>query len=189
MSFGVRVFDTVLDNKKIKDTVSRNSANFWGAFTKSAGWGFSYERVHSLHDMEHFLGRVIKEDVIIFSGHGSNSGWHLTNGDVFHPGSLPATCVSPKNHGKIVIFSSCLIGRSLQLCSQYKTFFSAKALFSYRHLMCDSYCFLNESILLSVIDDARGRIVSAEFDEFQKNTLFMKNMNQKRVKLHPMVMV
>jgi hypothetical protein len=189
MSFGVRVFDTVLDNKRIKDTVSRNSANFWGAFTKAAGWDFSYERVHSLGDLEHFLGRVIKEDVIIFSGHGSDSGWHLTNGECFVPGAIPATCVHSKNQGKIIIFSSCLIGKSLDRCSQYKTFFSAESVFAYRHIMCDSYCFLNESILLSVLADTKGKIDFAGFDEFKRNTLFMKNMNQKRVKLHPMVMV
>ena len=54
---GIRVFDTVLDGKHLKDTVSRNSADFWKPFCKSAGWEFSHERVNSLNDLEYFFSK------------------------------------------------------------------------------------------------------------------------------------
>ncbi len=44
---GIRVFDTVLDDKNIKDTVSRNSADFWKPFCKSeAGSSVMNEYIH-----------------------------------------------------------------------------------------------------------------------------------------------
>ncbi|MNE69827.1 hypothetical protein D3C80_1655780 [compost metagenome] len=72
---GIRVFDTVLDGKNTRDMVSRNSADFWRPFCKSAGWSFNYERIHSLDDLKYFFSKKIKEDIIIFSGHGNENGF------------------------------------------------------------------------------------------------------------------
>lgn len=188
MSFGVRVFDTVLNGKNIKDTVTRNSSDFWKVFCGAAGWDFSYERVHSISDLEFFLARVIKEDFIIFSGHGSGRGWHLTNGDVFLPDSIDQRNIHKKNLGKSIIFSSCLIGKFGHLCVDYKNLFMAKNVFAYRHAMFDRYCFLNESILLTMMEQT-NRFSEGDFQSFKEKTLFMKNLNHKHVKLHPMVMV
>ncbi|WED22819.1 hypothetical protein L3Q72_05350 [Vibrio sp. JC009] len=191
MVSGVRVFDTVLDGRNRRDTVTRNSADFWKPFCKSANWDFSYERVHSLKDLEFFLSRKIKEDVIIFSGHGNEEGFELSNGEVFDGSNLKA--LSKKNHDKVIIFSSCLIGKNEQLCEDFKSYFSAQAVFAYRHLMLDRYCFLNESILLTSMEHQfnRGKksFTYNDFINFQLQTDFMKNMNEKHVKLHPMVMV
>jgi hypothetical protein len=91
MSLSIRVFDAVLDNAKRRDTVSRNSADFWRSFCFSAGWGFSYERVHSLTDLKYFFGKKIHEEVIIFGGHGTDKsdnenekGWCLSNDERFN---------------------------------------------------------------------------------------------------------
>lgn len=78
---GIRVFDTVLDGKNTRDMVSRNSADFWRPFCKSAGWNFNYERIHSLDDLKYFFSKKIKEDIIIFSGHGNENGFYFSNGD------------------------------------------------------------------------------------------------------------
>jgi hypothetical protein len=187
---GVRIFDTVLDNKKVKDTVSRNSADFWKPFCKSAGWDFSHERVHSLGDLDYFFSKKIKENVLIFSGHGNENGFHLSNGDCFNGNNL--NNLHPKNHEKIIIFSSCLIGKNETLTQNFKDYFSAQALFSYRHVMYDRFCFLNESILLTFIEHkfmkGKQSFTANDFVEFQAETSFLKNMNGKHVKLHPMIM-
>lgn len=193
---GVRVFDTILDSRNLKDTVGRNSADFWKPFCKSAGWKFSYERVHSLNDLEFFFNRKIKEDVIIFSGHGNEDGFHLSNGEVLDPdffGRCKENAFTKKNHGKIIIFSTCLIGRNRALAADFKECFGAEMLFSYRHLMSDRFCFLNESVLLTMIEhcfDKKDRFTrDGDFKRFQDNTAFMKNMNEAYVKHHPMIMV
>lgn len=195
MITGVRVFDTILDGRNLKDTVGRNSSDFWRPFCKSAGWDFSAERVHSLADLEYFFSRKIKENVIIFSGHGNADGFHLSNGDVFDGGfssQYENIKFSAKNHGKIVIFSSCYIGKNLDLSYHLKNYFSAEMLFSYRHLMHDRFCFLNESILLTMIEHAHSKksrfTQDVDFRKFLEKTEFMKNMNEANVKTHPLVM-
>lgn len=65
---GVRVFDTVLDGKNTRDMVSRNSADFWRPFCKSAGWSFNYERIHSLDDLKYFFQRKSKKTSLYFQG-------------------------------------------------------------------------------------------------------------------------
>jgi len=187
MSLSIRVFDTVLDGKNINDTVTRNSSDFWKVFCNASGWSFNYERVHSLADLEFFMSRVIKQDIIIFSGHGNEDGWHMTNREVFIPSTFNHKKIHEKNFGKIVIFSSCLIGKSEQLCKEYKSLFGARKLFAYRHVMHDRYCFLNESILLSMLEQV-GSFSESDFIDFKEKTLFMKNLNKKHVRLHPMVM-
>lgn len=190
MSFGVRVFDTVLNSRNIKDTVTRNSSSFWKEFCTVSGWSFSYERIHSLTDLKYFLSRTIKEDFIIFSGHGDESGWHMTNGDVLSAESSAEIKLHKNNIDKNLIFSSCLIANNDELCRELKRNLQAKRLFAYRHNMLDAFCFLNESILLNQIEQietSRG-FTTKDFIEFQENTRFMKNLNQKHVKSHPMKM-
>ncbi|MGL6507973.1 hypothetical protein ACSZOC_19625 [Aeromonas hydrophila] len=65
---GVRVFDTVLDGKNTRDMVSRNSADFWKPFCKSAGWNFNYERIHSLNDLKYFFSKKSKRILLYFQG-------------------------------------------------------------------------------------------------------------------------
>lgn len=187
---GIRVFDTVLDGRNLKDTVSRNSADFWKPFCKSAGLNFSHERVHSLSDLEYFFSRKIKEDVIVFSGHGNEYGFYLSNGECFTGNELKK--FPQKNHGKVIIFSSCLIGKNKELAQNLKSYFNSQALFSYRNVMSDRFCFLYESILITLIDhlfqNGKNSFTENDFLNFQIKTDFMKNMNEKNVKIHPMVM-
>jgi len=187
---GIKVFDTVLDGPNTQDTVSRNSADFWKPFCKSAGWKFSYERIHSLRDLEYFFTKKIKEDIIIFSGHGNENGFYLSNGESFSGEELSK--FPNKNHGKIIIFSSCLIGKNERLLEKLKLYFNSKILISYRHLMYDRFCFLNESILFTYMEHSfekgKSSFTHNDFINFQCDTDFMKNMNEKHVKLHPMVM-
>lgn len=190
MSFGVRVFDTVLNSRNIKDTVTRNSSSFWKEFCAASRWSFSYERVHSLTDLKYFLSRTIKEDFIIFSGHGDNSGWHMTNGDILSAESSEEIKLHKNNTDKNIIFSSCLIANNEDLCQILKDNLHAKRLFAYKHEMLDAFCFLNESILLNQIEQVEKNkgFTTKDFAEFQQNTNFMKNLNQKHVRSHPMKM-
>jgi hypothetical protein len=192
MSFGIRVFDTVLNTRNRKDTVSRNSSSFWREFCLASGWSFGYERVHSLSDLNHFMARKIEEDVVIFSGHGNEDGWHMTNGDALTRESAQEIQISNKNHGKTIIFSACNMANNEELCSDLAKSFQAKRLFAYHHLMHDKYCFLCESILLTLIDEKEnvkmGTFGDTDFRLFLGNTDFIKNLNQKYVKTHPMAM-
>ncbi|MCC5453153.1 hypothetical protein LMJ53_15640 [Rheinheimera sp. UJ51] len=193
MTISVRVFDTILDERKLKDTVSRNSADFWKPFCKSAGWTFSHERIHSFADLKYLMSRKIKEDVIIFSGHGMEDGFYLSNGDMLNQEAIESILgeIPSKNHGKIIIFSSCYMGKSAGLCQSLKDYFGARTLFAYQHLMADRFCFLFESILLSSIEQAWSKKEAfslKDFEDFKTNTSFMKNMNEEKVKKHPMLM-
>lgn len=198
MSLSIKVFDTILSTEKSGDSTSRNSADFWKVYCFASGWGFNYERIHSLKDVEHFFCNTkIKEEVIIFSGHGYHKndetldeGFHLSNDDLID-GNHDFE-VSKKNYNKIVIFSSCLIGKNKKLSEQLKQFFNAQSLFAYRHEIQDRFCFLNESILLTLIDhvnEEKGKTFTENnFEKFQEQTSFMKTINKKHAKTHPMVM-
>lgn len=65
-------------------------------------------------------------------------------------------------------------------------------MFAYKHEVLDKYCFLYESILLSSIDylwnEKNKSFNQSQFENFKKNTAFMKNMNMKGVKSHPLEM-
>jgi len=187
MSFGVRVFDTVLNKRNLRDTVSRNASSYWKEFCLASCWSFSYERIHSISDLQFFLSKAIKEDVLIFSGHGNVDGWHMTNGEVFTPSAIEQCKINKLNFGKTLIFSSCLLGNSEEICNSYKELFGARNIFAYRHEMEDRFCFLNESILLTLMQDKK-RFSKKSFESFQKKTGFMKNLNQAYVRMHPMVM-
>lgn len=191
MITGIRVFDTILSKKRNGDSVTRNSADFWRPFCAASGWKFNFERIHSLADIEYFFSEEIPENIIIFSGHGHDEdGFYLSNNEKID--GTQNFFIHPKNHGKIIIFSSCLIGKSENLSNSIKTQFKAKALFAYQHIMHDRFCFLNESILLTMIDHKfeKGQLkfTKNNFGDFVEQTHFMKNMNQKGVKKHPLLM-
>ena len=185
--FGVRVFDTVLSSKNIVDSVSRNSSAFWREFCYASAWDFSYERVHSIADLKHLLGRVIKENIMIFSGHGSPDAWHLTNGEELTPKTAKEIRVHPKNFGKTIIFSSCYMAKNTKQCQEFRDVFRARELLTYYELMYDQYCFLNESILLTLMHKNKNRAISQfDFVKFKSLTDFMKTLNKKGAKRHPM---
>ncbi|MCX7112179.1 MAG: hypothetical protein NTX45_19040 [Proteobacteria bacterium] len=191
MISGIRVLDTILSSDKNGDSVTRNSADFWRPFCSASGWKFNFERLHSLADVKYFFSIPIKENVIIFSGHGDETdGFYLSNGDKIDGNNNFK--INQKNHGKIIIFSSCLIGKREELANGIKRFFGAKHLFAYQHIMEDRFCFLNESILLTMIDrkfeNGQQKFTDNNFIDFTLETDFMKNMNKKGVKNHPLVM-
>ena len=104
----IRVFDTVL-NGRHRSSTDRNYAEVWKAFAQMSGWKCYHERMHSLSDAEFFLGRAIREEVIVFSGHGcSTDGFLLSNGDWMTPDSVRECAPQPKTKDKIVILSVCL---------------------------------------------------------------------------------
>ena len=182
----IRVFDTILDGRH-RSSTDRNYADVWRAFSQLSGWKCYHERLHTLSDVGFFLGRAIREEVVIFSGHGCMiDGLLLSNGEYMTPESVSEYAPKPKTKDKIVILSACDIGESDELCLAYKEAFQAKALFAYKHAMQDRYCFLYDSILLTSIE--KYGATKTMFESYQENTLFMKNLNQKGVKKHPMVM-
>lgn len=57
--------------------------------------------------------------------------------------------------------------------------------------MYDRFCFLNESILLTLIDhsfDKKSVFTFKDFEQFQSQTNFMKNLNMAHIQKHPMKM-
>ena len=190
MTLKIRVFDTILEKKR-GDSATRNSSDFWRPFCSASCWEFNYERVHSLRDIELFFSKHIKEEIIIFSGHGTDTdGFHLSNGEKID-GTQDFKKVA-KNAGKTLIFSSCLIGSNLNRAVAIKQAFAASTLFAYQHVMEDRFCFLNEAILLTMLghnlEKNRKKFSENDFIDFVVNTEFMKNMNQKGVKNHPLLM-
>lgn len=184
---GVRVFDTILEEKGA-DRTTRNSADFWRPFCAASGWDFSYERVHSLNDVDFFFSRPIKENIIIFSGHGSDSaGFHLSNDEVMDGTNQFA--VHKKNFGKTIILSSCSIGKDPVLAANIKTSLNADNLFAYQHDVEDRFCFLFESMLLTMVEHRLQRKTSfgsAQFEEFLNSTDFLKTINKPYAREHPM---
>lgn len=89
---------------------------------------------------------------------------------------------------KLIILSACDIGRSTALLNEYKDAFQAQRVFAYRHDVLDNYCFLMEPILLEHWA-RQGGFTEKQFEAYQAATAFLKNFNQARVKVHPMVMV
>jgi hypothetical protein len=191
MTLKIRVFDSILQKSR-GNSAGRNASDFWRPFCDASGWKFNYERVHSLQDVEFFFSKKIKEEIIIFSGHGCDQdGFLLSNGDKID-GTQNFTKVAG-NSGKIVIFSSCLIGGNKRLATSIKSSFAANTLFAYRHVIEDRFCFLNESILLTMLGhnletERKKSFTRNDFDDFSKKTNFMKNINQKSVRTHPLVM-
>lgn len=184
----IRLFDTIL-NINNKSTTDRNYQEIWSAYTKLKGWKFFYERMHSFSDAEFFLSKSISEDVIIFSGHGGKSpGFILSNGDSLMPEDLEKIDIKKTTENKFIVFAACGIGRNTKLLQQYKTALKAKRIFAYKHDVSDEYCFLFESILMEFIS-RNINFNEKNFDEYREATSFLKNINSKNVKTHPMVMV
>lgn len=181
----IRIFDTVL-NTRHRSSTDRNYADVWRAFAQISGWKCYHERLHSLSDVGFFLGCAIREEVIIFSGHGSLEGFYLSNNEKMTPKSLREHAPNPSTKNKIVIISACDIGKNTSLCLDYKDAFQARALFAYRHVMLDQYCFLYDSLLLTSME--KRKLSKSMFEDYQKDTFFLKNLNLKGVKSHPMVM-
>jgi hypothetical protein len=190
MKLKIRVFDTILE-KTNGDTTGRNSADFWRPFCAASGWSFNYERVHSLEDINFFFGKPIKEEIIIFSGHGEKAGGFCLSNNEKIDGTQQIN-IHKRNEGKIIIFSSCSIGKNKTLADAIKSQFSAKNLFAYQHVVEDRFCFLNESILLTMMDhlfeNGRKSYTENDFFDFTFSTDFMKNINCARVRNHPMLM-
>lgn len=135
MSLSIRIFDTILSSDKSGDSASRNSADFWKAFCLSSGWSFNYERVHSLSDIEFFFCQTkIKEQVVIFSGHGDfQNGLILSNNEVLDGNHN--FVISTKNQNKIILFSSCSIGKNDKLSNQLKVFLMPNV-FLHTNMIC-----------------------------------------------------
>jgi hypothetical protein len=189
---GIKVFDTVLSHRNLNDTTSRNASDYWKPFAQAADWSFSFERLHSLADFDFFINRKIKENVVIFSGHGhQNDGFGFSNGELLNLASLEKLKFPEKNKGKTIIFSSCLIAKNIELCRELKDFFSANSLFAYRHTIKDQYAFLFESLLLSEMEMVylkTQKFTENNFIDYQVKTDHIKNYNQGFVKNHPMLM-
>lgn len=84
-----------------------------------------------------------------------------------------------------------MIGKNQSLVQNMQKFFNAKMVFAYKYSVYDYYCFLNESILLSLVAkriEKNLNFTPRHFSAFLKNTNFMKNNNIEKIKNHPMVM-
>ena len=150
-NFGVRVFDTILSDNG-GNTTSRRSHAYWKEFCGASEWYFNYERIHSKSDLKYFFASEeypITEQIIIFNGHGLDTGFSLSNGDVISkPGDFE---VFGSNRKKILIFSSCLIGKNKALALGLKELFDAEAVFAYTEKVSDGFCYLVESYLLTLL--------------------------------------
>ncbi|GAM10328.1 hypothetical protein OR1_02617 [Geobacter sp. OR-1] len=198
-SFGVRIFDTILD-EKYNDTTSRQAADFWREFCFASEWDFAYERVHSIADIDYFFGsRVIPEPIIIFCGHGLDKtdqksgfekGWILSNGETLDGGinNQNGIRILPANKNKIIIFSACLIGKNTKMATNLKKLFNAEALFAYRTEIQDRICFLVEPFLLTLIsEDARISAIPHHYETTKKSLAPLKNINQSHEKTFPLI--
>ena len=183
--FSVRVFDTIL-NRRHRNTADRNYADVWRAFAKISGWECYHERMHSLADVKYFLRKPIKESVVIFSGHGESQGLMLSNGECLSPEEVSELSGPLGTEGKIIILSTCKVGNYPDICNKYKDAFGASHLFAYRYDMHDQYCFLYDSLLLTMLSQ-HGKVSDKIMKDYEDNTFFMKNMNQKGVRKHPLV--
>lgn len=182
--FGVYVFDTILDLEEC-NTTSRCAANFWTAFCNASGWAINYERIHSRADLRYFLRkRTIYERVMIFNGHGEEEGLLLSNGSLVNANLFEVTV---ENSNKIVILSSCLIGRNGDLSMSLLNAFHADILFAYRYEVSDNICFLIESLLLTLLSQPFARATEC-YRKVLAATKFLGPLNQQNAKLHPLVM-
>ena len=82
------------------------------------------------------------------------------------------------------------MGKNDDLMDDIYALFSPMAVFAYTDVIHDKYCFLYESILLTMLEHkyvkGTSRISQEFFWDFQDETMFMKNMNKKFVNNHPM---
>jgi hypothetical protein len=191
--FGVRVFDTILTDSG-GNTTSRRSHAYWEEFCKASEWNFNYERIHSKSDLEYFFGSEeypMTEQIFIFNGHGLDTGFTLSNGDVI---SKPDDFeVFGSNRKKILIFSSCLVGKNKALALNLKKLFDAEAIFAYTEEVSDSFCYLVESYLLTLLyseffytDNFQG--LKEILQITRKGTDIFRKLEMPGVSQHPLVM-
>ncbi|GAB4298907.1 MAG: hypothetical protein Kow0090_14400 [Myxococcota bacterium] len=179
---GVFLFDTRLDNHLNSD---RKTADFWYRFCKAADWDFCYERVHSIADLKYFLGkRKIKQSVLIFSGHGTKTdGFHLTNRETLN--DEVKLKIHESNKDKIILFSSCELGKNQELCRSLMDILQARALITYTDDIYDDISLIAEPFLLELIFSGYNipkavEIVTDSLDP-------IKTLNKKSAKKFPMV--
>lgn len=191
--FGVRVFDTILADS-CGNTTSRRSHAYWKEFCVASEWDFNYERIHSRSDLNYFFGSEdipMTEQIFIFNGHGLESGFTLSNGDVISkPGDIE---VFNSNKKKILIFSSCLIGKNPDLAHSLKSLFDAEAVFAYTVKVSDSFCFLVESYLLTLLcseffDSHQFKGLRDVLNITRKGTDIFRKLEMPGVDGHPLVM-
>lgn len=156
--FGVFVFDTRLDRSLASQ---RQAARFWEEYCGCAGWSWGAERVHSLADLRYFLGRAIPGDVLIFSGHGhSDRGFRLSNGEALD-GRHPLE-IHHANHDKVVLFSSCQLGRSEKMAHRLREALHARALIGYSTDVLDDMTFVAEPLILQLLASGKSPRVATE---------------------------
>jgi hypothetical protein len=179
--FGLFVFDTRLDRSL---SSQRQAGHFWQAYCDCAGWSWGAERVHSLADLRYFLGRAIPGDVLVFSGHGHDSrGFRLSNGEALD-GRQPLE-INPANHDKVVLFSSCRLGRSEKLASRLMESLHARALIGYSTDVLDDMTFVAEPMLLQLLAAGRSPRVATEMVAAALDP--WKTLNQRRARRFPLV--
>ncbi|KAF0154820.1 MAG: Uncharacterized protein FD159_2432 [Syntrophaceae bacterium] len=181
-NFGIMVFDTRLDSGFRS---KRQTAHFFEEYAYHAHWGFAAERIHNIESLKYFMEkRQIPGEIIIFSGHGhEKAGFSFCDGPMLNE----ETVIAPRkdNYGKILIFSSCLLGSNANLCMGLLEKFKAKALITYKTEMFDQYCFLAETFLLQIL--AHNEPPKHAVDLVNKALKPMKNYVQKSIKTFPMV--
>jgi len=147
-AFGVFVLDTYLDRSLYSE---RQAADFWQSYCQAAEWSYGYERVHSLADLQYFLGRRrIREEVIVLSGHGHRDrGFKLTNGERIDVNTQ--LLVHPSNRHKVYLLSACQLGANSELCLTLLQKLSARAVVAYSRDIRDDHCFIAEPYLLQLM--------------------------------------
>jgi len=156
--FGIFVFDTRLDRSL---TSQRQAGRFWEEYCECAGWSWGAERVHSLADLRYFLGRTIPGDVLIFSGHGHEErGFRLSNGEALD--GRQSLEINPANHDKVVLFSSCQLGRSEKMAHRLREALHARALIGYSTDVLDDIAFVAEPLLLQLLASGKSPKVATE---------------------------
>jgi len=179
--FGLFVFDTRLDRSL---SSQRQAGRFWQEYCDCAGWSWGSERVHSLADLRYFLGRAIPGDVLIFSGHGHDKrGFRLSNGEELD-GRQPLE-VNHANHDKVVLFSSCQLGRSEKMAHRLMEALHARALIGYSTDVLDDMAFVAEPMLLQLL--AAGRSARAATETVAAALDPWKTLNQPRARRFPLV--
>lgn len=182
-NFGIMVFDTRLDRGFRS---KRQAAHFFEEYALHAGWSFASERIHNIESLQYFMQkRKLPEEIIIFSGHGNETtGFSFCDGPMLNDDTSD---IEPRkdNWGKILIFSSCLLGSNESLCMGLLKKFKAKALITYRTTMFDQYCFLAEIFLLQML--AHNAPPEKAVENVKDALKPMKNFIQKGIRSFPMV--
>lgn len=179
--FGLFVFDTRLDRSLASQ---RQAGRFWSEYAGCAGWSCGGERVHSLADLRYFLGRTIPGDVLVFSGHGHDRrGFRLSNGDLLD--GRQDLELAPANHDKVILFSSCLLGRREKLARRLLEALKARALIGYSTDVFDEIAFVAEPLLLQLLAAGRSPRVATETVAAALDP--WKTLNQPRARRFPLV--